>query len=600
MDFGVLGLDGFVGPDSNAGAPSHHVSAPATSAKILGSGFGKQERSSGSGQDVWRTSKVLKTDDFSGSKTTLHQPVPFLRSTSMVFPDTCHQENMLSFSSEKTQVTAPFLSKDTGLVERRSQNHTALGYQYPSSGNTRTAGYGSESQIANMHGTLIGFRGPFTTSQWVELEHQALIYKYITANVAVPSNLLIPVKKSLYSYGISGSSAGSYSHNSSGWGAFRLAYPGSTTDPEPGRCRRTDGKKWRCSRDAVADQKYCERHINRSRHRSRKPVEGQTGHATTGTTNSKVVPMTTSLSTSVVASGGVFNSLVITQQQFKNVQPPAASSSTDALVNRTQDQRVVPSLSSTNLKSFESTSSIPKQAVLVNKALQTEFGLITSDSLLNSSQRTGCLSSENSVSYLKFSDQEMQDEHRLCQFIDDNCLKDPSSRSVISWPEHMKSDWTKLAMSMPISSTDFSSASTSNTKEKLAVSPLRLSCEYEPIQMGLGVSSDPNESKQRQTSWIPISWASSMGGPLGEALSTTTGKPGSCKSSSARNLLSEGWDGSPQMGSSPTGVLQKSSFGWLSNSSSNSSPRAERNINTDPDDVPASSTIVSSSPVSSL
>lgn len=47
-------------------------------------------------------------------------------------------------------------------------------------------------------------------------------------------------------------------------------------DPEPGRCRRTDGKKWRCSRDVVAGQKYCERHMHRGRNRSRKPVEPTT------------------------------------------------------------------------------------------------------------------------------------------------------------------------------------------------------------------------------------------------------------------------------------------------------------------------------------
>lgn len=44
-------------------------------------------------------------------------------------------------------------------------------------------------------------------------------------------------------------------------------------DPEPHRCRRTDGKKWRCSKNAVPDQKYCERHMHRGRNRSRKPVE---------------------------------------------------------------------------------------------------------------------------------------------------------------------------------------------------------------------------------------------------------------------------------------------------------------------------------------
>lgn len=44
-------------------------------------------------------------------------------------------------------------------------------------------------------------------------------------------------------------------------------------DPEPGRCRRTDGKKWRCGKNVVPDQKYCERHMHRGRLRSRKPVE---------------------------------------------------------------------------------------------------------------------------------------------------------------------------------------------------------------------------------------------------------------------------------------------------------------------------------------
>lgn len=55
-------------------------------------------------------------------------------------------------------------------------------------------------------------------------------------------------------------------------------------DPEPGRCKRTDGKKWRCSRDVVAGHKYCDRHIHRGRNRSRKPVETTTTTTTTATT----------------------------------------------------------------------------------------------------------------------------------------------------------------------------------------------------------------------------------------------------------------------------------------------------------------------------
>lgn len=48
---------------------------------------------------------------------------------------------------------------------------------------------------------------------------------------------------------------------------------GRKIDPEPGRCRRTDGKKWRCSKEAYPDSKYCERHMHRGKNRSRKPVE---------------------------------------------------------------------------------------------------------------------------------------------------------------------------------------------------------------------------------------------------------------------------------------------------------------------------------------
>ncbi|KAL7608783.1 growth-regulating factor 7 [Lactuca sativa] len=118
--------------------------------------------------------------------------------------------------------------------------------------------------------------GPFTPSQWMELEHQALIYKYLVANVPVPSLLINHIKKSLDPFVFSGSSSTSNAPSLYGWGGFRLGFP-ANNDPEPGRCRRTDGKKWRCSKEAVPDQKYCEKHINRGRHRSRKLVEGNNG-----------------------------------------------------------------------------------------------------------------------------------------------------------------------------------------------------------------------------------------------------------------------------------------------------------------------------------
>ena len=66
-----------------------------------------------------------------------------------------------------------------------------------------------------MHGVLTETRWPFTQSQWMELEHQALIYKYIAANVPIPSNLLIPIRKALDSAGFPSFSAGFFRPNTS-------------------------------------------------------------------------------------------------------------------------------------------------------------------------------------------------------------------------------------------------------------------------------------------------------------------------------------------------------------------------------------------------
>ncbi|WOL19001.1 hypothetical protein Cni_G27798 [Canna indica] len=78
-----------------------------------------------------------------------------------------------------------------------------------------------------------------------------------------------------------------------------FSYYGKRPDPEPGRCRRTDGKKWRCSKDAYPGSKYCERHMHRGRNRSRKPVESQT--VSPSQTTSSALP---SLSPSGSNAGG--------------------------------------------------------------------------------------------------------------------------------------------------------------------------------------------------------------------------------------------------------------------------------------------------------
>ncbi|KAL1326076.1 hypothetical protein AAHE18_13G202800 [Arachis hypogaea] len=122
-------------------------------------------------------------------------------------------------------------------------------------------------------------RFPFTPSQWQELEHQALIYKYMASGTTVPPDLLFTLKRSHFN--LPHHQPAQQQHF--GWNYLEMGL-GRKIDPEPGRCRRTDGKKWRCSKEAYPDSKYCERHMHRGKNRSRKPVELL--KTTTNTSNS--------------------------------------------------------------------------------------------------------------------------------------------------------------------------------------------------------------------------------------------------------------------------------------------------------------------------
>ncbi|KAK6120526.1 hypothetical protein DH2020_045721 [Rehmannia glutinosa] len=105
---------------------------------------------------------------------------------------------------------------------------------------------------------------PFTSGQWKELERQAMIYKYMISSMPVPPHLLYPLSRNFPASNVDPSVSSLYNVGYSKNGV-----------PEPGRCKRTDGKKWRCSRDVAPHQKYCERHLHRGRPRSRKPVEAK-------------------------------------------------------------------------------------------------------------------------------------------------------------------------------------------------------------------------------------------------------------------------------------------------------------------------------------
>ena len=163
----------------------------------------------------------------------------------------------------------------------------------------------------------------------------------------------------------------------------------------------------------------------------------------------------------------------------------------------------------------------------------------------------------------------------LRHFFDD-WPKTQSNRSVISWPEveDIQSERTQLSISIPMASSDFSSSSCSPNQERNARSlPSKLSRETDPTHMGLGVG-------QREASWMPVSWESSLGGPLGEVLNKPSSNPNAGRSkiptSSSLNLMAETWEkSSPGIGSSPTGVLQKSTAFASLSGSTGSSPRAD-------------------------
>lgn len=171
--------------------------------------------------------------------------------------------------------------------------------------------------------------------------------------------------------------------------------------------------------------------------------------------------------------------------------------------------------------------------------------------LINSSlHRTSALSNScRDLGILKdLTDRQAESNHLIHQFMSD-------------WPEMkvQSSDTTHLSISTPMASSD----------NKVTLLPLRSTNELDQVD--------------RQTmNWIPISWETSMGGPLGEVLHSANNSNSSaeCKDySSALNLMSEGWEGSfsSALRSSPTGVLQKTAFSSVSNSSAGSSPRAEEN-----------------------
>ncbi len=63
-----------------------------------------------------------------------------------------------------------------------------------------------------------GRRGsPFTSRQWAELEHQALIFKYMMAGLNVPEELLYPIRRSVAASLMINAASMTTTHNGCRW-----------------------------------------------------------------------------------------------------------------------------------------------------------------------------------------------------------------------------------------------------------------------------------------------------------------------------------------------------------------------------------------------
>ncbi|XP_042385100.1 growth-regulating factor 6-like isoform X3 [Zingiber officinale] len=388
------------------------------------------------------------------------------------------------------------------------------------------------------HRVLARVNGLFTPPQWLEFERQALIYKHIVANISIPPNLLVSVRSG---FGFPPFSAGYFGSSTLGWRQV------GKEDPEPGRCRRTDGKKWRCARDVVADQKYCERHMNRGRHRSRKHVEGHIDHA------ANVIP--TKSASAAPREGGTSGCLTNSLHQTECLQTNGCyPSQLDRMEMSTEK---------------------------VNECTQ-DFGSLSSPYSLNS---------RNSSKLFPLSQEQNPFEEESCGFqhrfiLMDSPFKPPSSSSdsiqcsddelsrnqFVSWSaEEMQYDRTQLSISMPKSSSNLVPASPIS-KEQMSFSSQE-SNAINVVREGV-----PKEASQYQKGQVLISsWECSMAGPLGEVLNNsrhTTDEQ--CKNlfSSSINFLADGCDLNNWLESSPTHVLQKTNFRSVS-SSAWSSPRED-------------------------
>ncbi|KAL5738724.1 hypothetical protein ACOSP7_031485 [Xanthoceras sorbifolium] len=381
----------------------------------------------------------------------------------------------------------------------------------------------------------IGF--PFTNAQWKELERQAMIYKYMMASLPVPPQLLFPFLRNPPLSSPPPLLGG-------GLNLIRFSNGG---DLEPGRCRRTDGKKWRCSRDVAPDQKYCERHLHRGRHRSRKPVE--------------LPPKNNNNKKTRLES---------------NPPPPPSSSTSQSPSSITQPYNHVKSLE--KVSGFES---LEQQRCLdwMMKREQWQGASVYNQNL-------NCYADFSGGKDSMFINQDLvvslENQHQAGTPI--RGFIDAWSNGVSEPHHHHHNSNNSSNGNLPLSPLSLSMGGTATTTNTT------IDDEMGRVQMGLGViqTSQDHErcTKLPFSSWLPpVSWASSTpGGPLAEVLRPSTVIPSNPTSPSPYTTAVNGNSSSPPATtlSSPSGVLQKTLASWSDSSGSSSPTLASSNADNKP------------------
>ncbi|KAH1075316.1 hypothetical protein J1N35_027644 [Gossypium stocksii] len=417
---------------------------------------------------------------------------------------------------------------------------------------------------------------PFTFSQYKELQRQVMIFKYMKASIAVPLDLLIPT--------IGSSSVSVATHSASNlfisclfyyinygmgclvffvhvaidvkfmvfWVVWTVGRFSGRADVEPGRCRRTDGKKWRCSRDAAPDQKYCERHLHRGRPRSRKPVE--LPNKKTRHTLSQAHPSSSST----------------THPQF--VAQPLNQNQTTCFLGQ-PSEKAAPVWPFTSVSSYKETrTSDWDMNELIPLADQQwhhlmQIGTATEGSLFNAVNQSYDKEPLNLISCPNFGPAEDQQRNTSPWLLNPEIVpleKSPPRGFIDAWSTAVSNDHHA------------NTGTETSVNGKLTISSLSLSMginsfrdnETGPIRMGLGVCEYDQENQEYASKCHLSSWlapASTPGGPLAEVL-----RPSATASSP---VAGNGNSCSPAMTavSSPSGVLQKALASW-SDSSGSSSP----------------------------